>query len=313
MLFYAFLAETVRFVFKKKTYPESIAVVFLAVAVSYAIHPNFPNNLLAFYLNGILVPLHAIKGVLRAGGELLPLTTKQLLLSYPIAVLGLLFLLFLAVFARPRVKFATQALYAYAAVFFLLSFLSHRFLMHGYPFIILFLASYISDYFQDKTGPKPYRENKTLAAVSIVMLCLLALLLGFRTYKSVRSYSGVFKARNTHFEQVGRWMNENIPAGELIFHSAWDDSSYFFGLNPKNDYFAVLHPIYMYWGAPGIYNLYRNISAGRTEDPYALLRDVFKAKYGYVRKSHDLIHQIKEDSRFKVLYEDEFGVVFELN
>ena len=290
-----------------------ILVVFLSIMVSYLIHPNFPNNFLAFYLNGILVPMYGIKGVFELAGEHLPLTTKAFLLGYPLIILGLLFLLFLAIFARPRTKFATQVIFAYSTLFLLLSFLSHRYAVHSYPFILLLLASYTSDYFQDKSGFKIYRKNKILATVSIATLCLLFLLLGLKTYKSVRSYSAFFKVRNSHYEQVGRWMSENIPAGELIFHTRWIDSSFFIGLNPKNDYFVALHPVYMHWGAPKVYNLYRNLSWGRTKDPYSLLRYIFKVKYGYVRKDYGLISQIREDSRFKILIEDHKALVFRLD
>ena len=108
-------------------------------------------------------------------------------------------------------------------------------------------------------------------------------------------------------------MNKNIPAGELIFHTSWIDASFFAGINPKNDYFVVLHPFYMYWGTPEVYNLYRNLSWGRTKDPYSILINIFKAKYGYANKSYALMNQIRGDSRFKILFEDDKGLVFRLD
>lgn len=313
LLFYALLTEIIRFFAKREFYLKSIVVVFLSIIVSYLIHPNFPNNFLAFYLDGILVPIYAFKGKLEMGSELLPLTTKQVLFSYPLVIFGLLFLLFLAIFARPRTKFSTQVLFAYSALFIILSFIASRFFIHSYPIYLLLLASYTSDYFQDKSNLRIYQKNKILASVSIVTLCISLSLFGLSTWKNIRCISAIMEETKYSCEQMGEWMSKNIPTGELIFHTDWYDGTAFIGLNPKNDYLVCLHPIYMYWGAPEVYNLYRNLSHGRTRDPYSILRYVFKVKYGYIRKGYGLLGQIRGDSRFKILTEGDKALVFRLD
>ena len=315
ILFYALLTESVRFFSKKEFYLKSIIAVWLSIFFAYLIHPNFPNNFLAFYINGVLVPIHAIKGGLQHGVGLLPLSTREFLLNYPLVMIGLLFLAFLGIFSRPRTKFATRVIFVHAALFLILSFLAHRYLVHSYPLIILLLASYTSDYFQHQTGFNNYRKNKLLVAGSIFMLFSLILLFGPIVQKTVRTSGALFEERNSHYERIGSWMRENIPAGELIFHTGWSDSPYFFGINPKNDYLVVLHPIYMYWGNLKVYNLYRNVSAGRTRDLYFFLKHAFKAKYGYAGKKNynKFISQIRKDPRFKILTEDGRGLVFKLD
>ena len=112
----------------------------------------------------------------------------------------------------------------------------------------------------------------------------------------------------------GNWMKRNIPAGEVIFHANWSDSQYFIGLNPKDDYFVTLDPIYMYYWHPDKYQLYRNIAFGSTDDPYSLLKNEFSVNYGYAGKDYfsGLINQIRQDQRFEVLAEDGMGVIFKL-
>ncbi|MBU1148316.1 MAG: hypothetical protein KKD11_08185, partial [Candidatus Omnitrophica bacterium] len=91
-------------------------------------------------------------------------------------------------------------------------------------------------------------------------------------------------------------------------------SQYFIGLNPDNDYFVTLDPVYMYKWNPELYKLYRDVSFGNTDNPYAILKNKFKVKYGYVGKNYfsGLIEQIKADSRFTILTEDNFGIIFTL-
>jgi hypothetical protein len=109
-------------------------------------------------------------------------------------------------------------------------------------------------------------------------------------------------------------MEKIIPEGELIFHANWSDSQYLIGLNPKDDYFVTLDPVYMYNKTPELYKLYRDVAFGRLKDPYPALKDTFKARYGYAGKNffNGLIEQIRKDSRFTILAEDNFGVIFKL-
>ena len=58
----------------------------------------------------------------------------------------------------------------------------------------------------------------------------------------------------------------------------------------------------------------REVSFGKTSNPYTVLKDSFKVKYGYISKNYfsELINQIKVDRRFAILAEDNFGVIFKL-
>jgi len=70
----------------------------------------------------------------------------------------------------------------------------------------------------------------------------------------------------------------------------------------------------MYKYDPELYKLYRDVSFGRTSDPYPVLKERFKVKYGYIGKNYfsALINQIRADPRFTILAEDNFGVIFRI-
>ncbi|MBN3037972.1 MAG: hypothetical protein JW869_00985 [Candidatus Omnitrophica bacterium] len=312
ILFYALATETVRYIAKREFYSKSLIVVSFSILLAYLIHPNFPNNFLAFYLNGVLIPVQGLKGAFELGGEHLPLTTRELLTNYPLIIPGMLLILLLSIFSGAKTRFVTQVLAVYSTIFLLLSFVSHRYIVHSYPFILLFIASYLSDYLRGDSAFGAFAKNRFLTFGSMATLSLLAIALAFKTVADIDLYAAFFEKRNGHYERMGEWMAENIPKGELMFHTGWIDSSFFIGINPKNDYFLALHPIYMYWGEREIYNLYKRLSWGQVRDPYSVLKYVFRVNYGYARKDYSLSRQIKDDERFKILKEDAKGFIFKL-
>lgn len=305
IILYAVIVEIVRYIEKKEFYSKNIIAAFSGVLIGFLIHPDFPNNFMVFYLNSILVPLYTIKtGVLELGAEFFPLNTRQFLLGYPAVIAGLILLIFVSLTKRPKPRFETNVFLTMSAVFFVLSFICRRYLQHGYLIMLIALGSYFSDAMQ----------NKALTKKIIALAMITITVLGFNSYKAVRYNALVSRILNTHYEQFGNWMKDNIPRGELIFHANWSDSQYFIGINPDNDYFVTLDPVYMYYRDPELYSLYRNAAFGRLRDPYAALKDTFHVRYGYVSKNYfsGLVNQIRLDRRFTILKEDNLGIIFKL-
>ena len=306
VIVYALVIEIVRYMDRREFCSKTILFAFLGVLVGFGIHPNFPNNLIVFYLNSILVPLYTIKtGVLELGAEFFPLTTREFLLSYPVIIIGILSVIYLGISRMPKARFETKAFMALSAVFFVLSFICRRYLSHGYTIMLLAFASYLSDVPIDA---------KHISKKLIAFVLLIIAILGLNSFKGARYNALVARIVNSHYEGVGKFLEANVPEGELVFHANWSDSQYFIGVNPKNDYFVTLDPVYMYKWNPGLYKLYRDVSFGKTNNPYPVLKDTFKVKYGYISKNYfsGLIDQIRLDSRFTILAEDTFGVIFKL-
>lgn len=306
IILYALIIEIVRYVNNREFYIRTIVASLLGVLLGFMIHPNIPNNFIVFYLNSILVPIYTIRtGVLELGAEFFPLNTRQFLLSYPVVIIGMISLIYVAISKRRKTRFETNVFLTLSTFFFVLSFICRRYLLQGYPIMLIAFSAYFSDSLE---GLKKI-SKKALAFISIVII-----ILSFHSFLGVRYNALVTRIINTHYEDMGRWMNENIPEGELIFHANWSDSQYFIGLNPKDDYFVTLDPVYMYKKDPALYRLYREVAFGRIRDPYAVLKDTFNVKYGYVGRNFfsALINQIKFDQRFIILKEDNLGIVFML-
>jgi hypothetical protein len=314
LLLFAFFGEGIRYINEKEFDWRAIGAVALGLAAGFLTHPNFPNNVLVFYLNGILVPVFALKWGLELGAEFFPINTRDYALGYPFILIGAIFIMALSGLQVKKLRTQTQIWMAIAGFFFVFSFFSQRYLLHAYPVLLVAVASYVSDWWQSKERCVWLRKNKIALRLTIVAIAVLFGMAGYHTYKELNERILSEKIYNQHYETVGRWMEKTVPPGEVIFHANWSDSQFFIGLNPKDDYFVTLDPIYMYYWNPRLYNVYRDIAFGRHPDPYLALSKIFKVRYGYAGKIYfsALIEQVRADSRFEVLGEDGLGFVFRL-
>lgn len=314
LFIFSLVCESIRFISRKEFAWKNIAAVLLGLLTGFLIHPNFPNNFLIFYLNGILVPIFALKWGLELGAEFFPLDTREFVLGYPFIIIALFLLIALGASDKNKIKFATRVWLAIAGIFFLFSFFSQRYIVHCYPVLLIAAAAYISDWWQSANRLVGLRKNKALKICALSGLIVSFAFIGFSTFNRFKELALAQLIYNRHYEAVANWMSQNIPAGETVFHSNWSDSQYFIGLNPQNDYFVTLDPIFMYYWNPKKYSLYRDIAFGRSSDPYTLLKDEFDTRYGYVGKNYfsGLINQIRIDKRFEVMAEDGLGLIFRL-
>ncbi|MFH1413643.1 MAG: hypothetical protein ABIG56_02225 [Candidatus Omnitrophota bacterium] len=310
----ALAAETVRFIYNRQFFWKSLRAVAFGILLGFLIHPNFPNNILVFYLNGMLVPLYSFKWGLELGAEFFPVDTRSLVLGYPFVWVGLFLLIALGMSKGNKVGIATRIWMCVAGFFFALSLFSQRYIIHSYPMILVSGASYISDWWGSEVRLGAIRQNRNLRNISLGVAVAIFFFTGFYVYRDFLGDASRIKEYNQHYEHAAGWISRYVPKGETVFHANWSDSQYFIGLAPQYDYFVTLDPIYMYYWNPRKYNLYRDIAFGRAKDPYVLLKDEFASWYGYVGKNYfdRLIQQIRADQRFKILAEDRLGLVFRL-
>jgi len=315
LLIFALLCEGVRFIDERKPEFRTILGVAAGALVGILIHPNFPSNLLMFYLNAILTPLYGLKWGLELGAEMFPISTRDFAMEYPFILGAVVLILALACGYGQKIKTQTKIWMGMAGLFFILSFFSHYYVVHSYPFVLIALAAYLSDWWESRGKALFIWQYKKLTAwfFSLAGLGVFAFT-GIHTYNVFYELSRNQMYYNLHYEKVADWMANNIPSGELIFHTNWSDGQYFIGLNPRDDYFVAMDALYMYYRDPVKYRLYRDVSFGKATDPYSVLKDDFGVRYGYAGKNYfsGLIDQIRPDSRFEILAEDGLGVVFKL-
>jgi hypothetical protein len=308
VIIFAFACESIRYALNKDFCLRNIYFVALGNIIGCLIHPNFPHNLISFYLNGILVPFYSItqKGII-FGTEMLSSTAKFLFVNNFNIFITLNIVLLLLLLKRIKISFPTFAWWICTNFCLALSFFSDRYLYITNVLVFVFFASFLKDW----KGQRDWNKV-SVQFYSLVAIYAVAIILFFPSNINVLRKTIVRDSMlNAHYENVGRWMASNIAAGETIYHAYGSDSAYFICLNPKNNYINFQDPIYMFWRDPKIYAISLRLKNGEIKNPSEVLVKVFKSRYGYTRKILPLFEQIKKGTKnFKILYEDNFGAVF---
>jgi hypothetical protein len=250
------------------------------------------------------------KGIdLGFGSELFSYPTMRVFIENFALFLTLNILFWISFLSKTRISFATAVWAACTNFYLIFSFQADR---HWYITNILFFiffASYIGDWIANK------EKNKISLKIHIfIVLYLIVTIIFFpASLGSLKANIELNTRLGIHYKNVALWMKRNIPAGETIYHNYWSDSAYFICFNPNNNYLVVFDPVYMYYRHPETFLLYRDLSRGLINKPYEALKEVFKVKYGYTMKNNFFYARIKNSpNQFKILYEDDLGIVFEL-
>jgi hypothetical protein len=136
---------------------------------------------------------------------------------------------------------------------------------------------------------------------------VVAVLLGFVLFLNLRATVGdIASSEGRDYYKAGaEWIRSNVPPGQLVFNTDWDDFPRLFYYDPTHNYVSGLDPTYLYDRDPALSRLYDRITLGDEEDPGPLIRDRFGASYVFTDNSHDKFYDSAiESGWFEVVYED---------
>ena len=165
--------------------------------------------------------------------------------------------------------------------------------------------------FLDREGdavPLPEKKESTFrgvmqtVAVAIVVVVLsVFLILNFTAELQEIKQSEA----HDYYAAGAEWMRENIPPGQLIFNTDWDDFPRLFYFDPTHYYVSGLDPNYLYDKNQELSRLYDRITLGQEEDPGPLIRDRFGARYVFSDNTHhDSFEHARASGWFDIVYED---------
>ena len=112
---------------------------------------------------------------------------------------------------------------------------------------------------------------------------------------------------NDRYQRATNWAKENIPEGERIFNSNWDDFPKLFFYDTKHAYVYGLDPNYLYSQNPDLYKLLNEITSGKVKDPAPDIREKFGANYIFAdaKENEDLVTNCLESGWCEMAYEDD--------
>lgn len=306
---FAFICETCRWIFVREFFLRNLYLAVIGMLAGCLIHPNFPNNLLYTHLQ-FLVVNYANKGLdLGLGSELFSYPTMRVFIENFAVFLTLNIIFWIALISRKRISLSTAVWLICSNFYLLLALTADRHWYITNILVFIAFASYLKDWEEMGGWDKLSRKVSIFIAVYLISIFLY-----FPAgIKSLEANINLNTILGNHYKQVALWMKEHIPPGKLIYHNNWSDSAYFLCFNPNNNYLVVLDPIYMYYRYPELYLFYRSLSGGQIDNIYGALTNIFKASYGYAHKDSLFYIKIKKDpGHFKVLYEDDLGIIFQV-
>ncbi|HEX8177669.1 MAG TPA: hypothetical protein VF543_21450 [Pyrinomonadaceae bacterium] len=104
------------------------------------------------------------------------------------------------------------------------------------------------------------------------------------------------------------WIHANVPEGEMVFNTDWDDFPKMFFYDTKHTYVSGLDPTYLLDKNPELSKLYEQITLGKEKDPGPLIRDRFGARYVFTDNEdihNDFYYNALQSGWFEKAYEDE--------
>lgn len=126
-------------------------------------------------------------------------------------------------------------------------------------------------------------RRSLLKSFAVLLVFALIIVLNFNVRETRKSIEG--DAAPDRYEAAMAWIRENVPAGERVFNTDWDDFPKMFYYDAKHSYASGLDPTYLLnrdnqlKRDPKLAELYKKITLGNQDDPAPLIRDKFGARY----------------------------------
>ncbi len=142
---------------------------------------------------------------------------------------------------------------------------------------------------------------RTVAVAAVAVVLSVFLFLNLRaTVKEIGQ-----SERHEYYRAGIEWMRNNVPPGQVVFNTDWDDFPRLFYFDPTHYYVSGLDPSYLYDKDQDLSRLYDRITLGRQEDPGPLIRDRFGARYVFSDNTHhDFFEHARSSGWFDIVYED---------
>ncbi|MFL6211101.1 MAG: hypothetical protein ACJ74W_19790 [Pyrinomonadaceae bacterium] len=149
------------------------------------------------------------------------------------------------------------------------------------------------------------REDWGLTVATVAAL-VLATSMVFTIYAETKEIKE--SAAPEAYRGGAEWLRANVPAGQVVFNTDWDDFPKLFYYDPTHAYVSGLDPTYLYDANPQLSQLYEQITLGKESDPGPLIRDRFGARYVFTDNEdvHDAFYDAAMDSGwFEEVYTDD--------
>ena len=149
--------------------------------------------------------------------------------------------------------------------------------------------------------------NERRELIRTIAVAFVSLLLSVFLFFNLRATVAEIGRSESHdyYRAGADWMRANIPRGQLVFNTDWDDFPRLFYYDETHYYISGLDPSYLFDKNPDLSRLYDRITLGQEPNPGPLIRDRFGARYVFSDNRHDdFFAQARASGWFDIVYED---------
>lgn len=299
--------------------------VILGCAAGMVINPYFPENFQQLYQH-ITIKMTMADFDTKVGQEWYPYNTWEFLGNSAVACIAMLVGYVMFEPSERRRAHYPMFLLLFSTALLIMTMRWKRIAEYWPPFAIMFAAFSLQPWLQgfrpyltrlpphvldelkpfldlDETKEKSdWREWSRMIGASLVAV-LLGIVLYFNLSRTMTDIAD--SSRHELYQRGAIWMRDNIPPGQLIFNTDWDDFPRLFYYNPAHNYVSGLDPNYLFDKNPQLSRLYDRIGLGEERDPGPLIRDRFGARYVFSDNTHhDFFDHARSSGWFDIVYED---------
>jgi hypothetical protein len=305
-----------------------LAFVVAGSILGLIINPYFPRNLYLFYEHA-RVKITADDFATKVGQEWYPYSSFEFIVNCYVALAAML-AGYIAFDFSDRQR-AQKPLYLLILSTILLLMMARwkRYAEYFPPFAILFGAFTLESFWRGRAvftrlpdevmeDLQPFLDRQETASGrevkekdknwDLIKAILAGGVLGAALFANVYRTAGDIRASDPrdHYAKAALWMRANVPPGELVFNTDWDDFPRLFYFDPTHVYTSGLDPTYLHDQNPELSDLYVKITTGEQDDPGPLIRDRFKARWIFTdNKDHiPFIDNALQSGWFERPYED---------
>ena len=307
-----------------------LLLVLSGVAAGFVINPYFPHNLHLFYEH-LKIKLTMGSFSTKVGNEWYPYDSWEFLGNSVVACVAMV-VGYIAFDPEDR-KRAHHPLFflLFSTMLMVMMARWRRIAEYWPPFAIIFAAFSLQPWIdgarsvftrlpgdvlaelkpfldrQEQNAGAGFSERREL--LQIIGAAVVAVILGVVLFFNlqVTSKDIAHSERPDYYRAGIQWVRTNVPAGDIVFNTDWDDFPRLFYFDPTHRYVSGLDPTYLYDRNADLSRLYDRITLGKEKDLGPLIRDRFGARYVFTDNSNDhtrFLAQAQDSGWFEVVYED---------
>lgn len=181
------------------------------------------------------------------------------------------------------------------------------------PDVLDELKPYLDRNQPTETIKKSQREEFRKTVVAVVVAVLLGVQLFINVRAEVKEISD--SAPPDDYRAAMSWIQANIPPGQIIFNTNWDNFPKMFYYDTSHAYVSGLDPTYLHDQNEDLGKLYDQIRLGKEDDPGPIIRDRFGTRYIFTANDdigNDFYNKALDSGWFEEVYVDKHCTVMRI-